>query len=85
MSLKIEIYGRDDCRFCAAAKAHCTKKDYPFVYHDLTASPILAFDMLDKAPGETTVPQIFIGDHHIGGFDDLQANDVVVQQLIGGQ
>jgi len=81
----IEIYGRDDCRFCAAARAHCERKGYPFVYHDMTENLVLAFDLLDRLGGDPeTVPQIFIGDHHIGGFEDLRSNDDVIQQIIGG-
>lgn len=85
MSSVIEIYGRDDCRFSAASRAHVQRKGYRFVYHDMTANPALAHDLEDRL-GEKpeTVPQIFIGAHHIGGFSDLQASDAVIQQILGG-
>jgi glutaredoxin 3 len=85
MSRVIEIYGRDDCRFCAAAVAHCKRRDYPHVYHDMTNDPALQAALVDRINEvPATVPQIFIGEHHIGGFDDLKAADDAIQQIIGG-
>lgn len=83
MSLSIEIYGRDDCRFCAAARAHCSRRGYPFIYHDMTGSDAM-LAALEARLGEPveTVPQIFIGSHHIGGFTDLQDQDDSVRQLL---
>lgn len=83
MSQPVEIYGRDDCRFCAAAVAWCLKRQYPFIYHDIGETPVRA-SMLMRAPGATTVPQIFIGDHRIGGYDALQRSDHLIQQMVGG-
>jgi glutaredoxin len=40
--------------------------------------------MLERAPAAKTAPQIFIGQHRIGGFDDLQRNYPIVQQILGG-
>lgn len=85
MSQKIEIYGRDDCRFCAAARAFCEKRKLPFVYHDMTGSGLLMAELCDRMGGEVkSVPQIFIGAHKIGGFEDLQRNYATIQQIIGG-
>jgi glutaredoxin 3 len=84
MDHKLEIYGQDDCRFCAAAVAFCDKRGLPYVYLNMTSSPILRVEMLERAPGAKTAPQIFIGPHRIGGFDDLQRSYPVVQQILGG-
>jgi glutaredoxin len=85
MSPRIEIYGRDDCRFCAAAVAHCQKRNYPFAYHDIKTYQYLEVDLHHRLGAKPeTVPQIFIGAHHIGGFTDLQASDAVIQQILGG-
>lgn len=84
MGLKVEIYGRDDCRFCVAAVAHCQKRGYSFVYNDVSTEPYWA-DLINRLGNlPESVPQIFIGDHHIGGFSDLKANDGAVQQILGG-
>ena len=42
---------------------------------DLSQQPELRDEMIKKAGGRTTVPQIFIGSQHVGGFDDLKALD----------
>lgn len=82
--MKIEIYGRDDCRFCAAARVFCEKNKLPYVYIDTTHDHVLAEEMQSRAPDATTVPQIFIGAHRIGGYDDLRRSLPVIQQIIGG-
>lgn len=85
MSGKIEIYGRDDCRFCAAAVAFCQRRQLPFVYHNMTNDSLLKAELeLRMRETPKTVPQIFIGPHRIGGFDDLQRNYPTIQQILGG-
>ena len=86
MKPPIEIYGRDDCRFCAAARAWCEKRRYRHVYHDMTADAShmdVLVDRLGKQPA--SVPQIFIGDHHIGGYVQLAASEVAIQEILGGE
>lgn len=85
MAGKVEIYGRDDCRFCAAAVAACQKHALPFVYYDLV-DPLNGASLeqrLGRAPA--TVPQIFIGPHRIGGFEDFKRAMPVVQQILSGE
>ncbi|MCK1543416.1 glutaredoxin [Bradyrhizobium sp. 179] len=84
MSGKVEIYGRDDCRFCVAAVALCQKHKLPFVYHKITDALLGA--ELEERLGDPpkTVPQIFIGAHKIGGFEDLKRALPVVQQILFG-
>lgn len=83
MSLKVEIYGREDCRFSVVAVAYCASRSYPFVYLDL-ADPAVHAEMLERAPLAVTSPQIFIGPHRIGTFSSLHSKDAIIQQLLGG-
>ena len=71
----VVIYTRQYCGFCSAAKALLAGKGVDFVEHDATGKPELRSEMIDKAHGRSTFPQIFINDQHIGGCDDLQALD----------
>lgn len=79
----IEIYGQKNCRFCVAAVQHCMNRGYRFEYHDIS-DPIVRAEMLERAPATKTVPQIFVGHHHIGGHDQLVKPDPITQQLLGG-
>lgn len=85
MTPKIEIYGRDDCRFCAAARQFCERRRYAYVYHD-ASDPAVYAALVDRL-GETpeTVPQIFLGIHDLGGFEELRASEPIIQQIIGGE
>jgi glutaredoxin 3 len=71
----ILIYSKDYCPYCVAAKNLLTQKGVGYEEIDLTQNPELRDEMIKKAGGRTTVPQIFIGSQHIGGFDDLKALD----------
>jgi glutaredoxin 3 len=71
----ILIYSKDYCPYCVAAKNLLTQKGVGYDEIDLTQNPELRDEMIKKAGGRTTVPQIFIGTQHIGGFDDLKALD----------
>lgn len=68
---KIEIYTSQFCFFCKRAKALLDQKNAPFTEIDLDANPKLRKEMVERANGSYTVPQIFINDNHIGGSDDL--------------
>lgn len=68
----ITVYGRDNCPHCVQAKYLLEEGEYPFEYRNVV-SDIEAFaDLREKAPEARSVPQIFIGDEHIGGFMDLK-------------
>jgi glutaredoxin 3 len=71
----ITIYTKSWCPYCAAAKKLLTEKGVDFTEIDIEAQPDQRQDMIQKASGRTTVPQIFIGDRHVGGCDDLYALD----------
>ena len=72
---KIEIYTKFFCGYCARAKALLDSKGAAFEEYDITMGGEKRAEMLDRAPGSMTVPQIFIDDRHIGGSDDLAALD----------
>lgn len=72
---KVEIYTRDFCGYCARAKALLTSKGVAFEEFNSTANPEYRQQMLDRANGGRTFPQIFINDRHVGGCDDLHALD----------
>lgn len=71
----VEIYTSPLCGYCHAAKRLLTAKGVSFTEIDLSRQPDRRAEMLRRAGGAHTVPQIFIGTAHIGGCDDLRALD----------
>lgn len=71
---KITIYTTPWCPYCHSAKALLKKKGLEFEEIDVQ-DPALRQRMMLKANGRRTVPQIFIGETHVGGSDDLHALD----------
>ena len=69
----VEIYTSPLCGYCHAAKRLLTQKGVAFVEHDVMANPTLRPEMMQRAHGRHTVPQIFVGPAHVGGCDDLYA------------
>jgi glutaredoxin 3 len=69
----VVIYTKDYCPYCHRAKALLDSKGVTYTEYDIAAQPELRDEMIDKANGGTTVPQIFINDTHIGGCDDMMA------------
>ena len=69
----VTIYTRQLCGFCSAAKNLLKKKGVDFTEHDATFSPDLRKEMIQRSQGGSTFPQIFVGDIHVGGCDDLMA------------
>lgn len=69
----VEIYTSSLCGFCHAAKRLLTSKGVSFSEFDVGGDPSLRKAMMQRANGRHTVPQIFIGDTHVGGCDDLYA------------
>ncbi len=70
---KVTIYTRKMCGFCTAAKNLLNKKGASYTEHDATFDPALRAEMVKKSGGGSTFPQIFVGDIHVGGCDDLMA------------
>jgi glutaredoxin 3 len=69
----IEIYTSPLCGFCHAAKRLLTQKGVAFTEIDVMRNPARKQEMLKRANGRHTVPQIFVGELHVGGCDDLYA------------
>lgn len=69
----ITIYTTAFCPYCSAAKRLLSKKGLEFTEINVTFNPTLRQEMTERAGGLYTVPQIFIGEQHIGGSDDLHA------------
>ena len=69
----IEIYTKTGCPYCARAKALLGQKGVEFQESEISADPDARAEMLGRANGRTTVPQIFIDGEHVGGSDDLAA------------
>lgn len=68
---QIEIYTSPLCGFCHAAKRLLTQKGITFTEIDVSKQPDRRQEMVQRANGGRTVPQIFIGATHVGGCDDL--------------
>jgi glutaredoxin 3 len=69
----VEIYTSPLCGFCHAAKRLLTQKGIAFSEVDVMVNPDRKPEMIQRANGGRTVPQIFVGDVHVGGCDDLFA------------
>jgi glutaredoxin 3 len=72
---KIEIYTKAFCPYCSRAEALLRSKGVEFEEFDITMGGPKRSEMLSRANGRTTVPQIFIDGRHVGGSDDLAALD----------
>ncbi|MBI1273541.1 MAG: glutaredoxin 3 [Alphaproteobacteria bacterium] len=71
----IIVYSGPNCPYCLRAKALLEKKGVTYTEHNVQGDPALLREMLQRSGGKRTIPQIFIGAQHIGGFDDLYALD----------
>lgn len=69
----VEIYTSPLCGFCHAAKRLLNEKGVSFSEIDVLANPTRKAEMIDRANGGRTVPQIFVGEVHVGGCDELYA------------
>ena len=72
---RVEIYTKAFCPYCARALALLGRKEVVFEEHDITMGGPDRAAMIERSGGRTTVPQVFIGDTHVGGSDDLAAAD----------
>jgi len=71
----VEIYTSPLCGYCHAAKRLLTDKGVSFAEYDVARVPDRRQEMLARAGGRQTVPQIFVGETHLGGYDDMAALD----------
>lgn len=72
---RIEIYTTRYCPYCVAAKRLLSRKGIEFTEIDVSADAKGRSKLVTRANGRMTVPQIFIGSIHVGGWDDLYALD----------
>jgi len=72
---KIEVYSTAVCPYCVSAKNLLKSKGLEWTEVRVDTDPTQREAMLARSGGRRTVPQIFINDHHVGGFDDLAAAD----------
>ena len=75
MPVSIEIYTRPGCGYCSAAKSLLMRKNAVFTEYDVATDATLRQKMWDRAGAGTTFPQIFIGQAHVGGCEELYALD----------
>lgn len=83
---KVTIYGNASCPYCGAARMLLTRKAVEFTDITVTDNPSLLDEMRQRS-GQSSVPQIFVGDTHVGGFDELYALDKSgeLDKLLAGQ
>ena len=70
---KVEIYTKFLCPYCTRAKQLLERKGVTFEEYDITMGGPKRAEMLERANGRATVPQVFIDGRHVGGSDDLAA------------
>lgn len=73
MAQSVTLYTTAICPYCRRAKMLLDAKGVTYSEIDVGARPDLREEMVQRANGRTTVPQIFIGETHVGGADDLMA------------
>ena len=69
----IVMYTGPSCNFCDAAKRLLVRNNATFTEIDIASKEGLMEEMIQKANGKRTIPQIFIDDKHIGGYQELRA------------
>jgi len=82
----VDIYTKFGCGYCVRAKRLLDQKDVDYTEYDITLGGPKRDEMLKRAPGARTVPQIFIGETHVGGSDELHAleREGKLDALLGG-
>ncbi len=83
---KVEIYTKSWCPYSVRAKHLLYREGVSYEEIDVTTDSVRELEMVNRS-GRTSVPQIFINDHHVGGSDDLLAAELSGQldQLLAGQ
>ena len=69
----ILIYTGPSCNFCEAAKRLLERNKLKFSEIDVSSDKKIRDEMLKKSNGQRTIPQIFFGNHHVGGYTELRA------------
>ncbi len=84
---KVVIYSGMFCPYCSSAMRLLKKKGVEFEEIDVSFSPKKRSEMIEKSGGRTSVPQIWVGDTHVGGCDELFAleDEGRLDSLLGQQ
>jgi glutaredoxin 3 len=72
---RVEIYTTAICPYCVSAKNFLKQRGLGYDEVRIDLDPVKREEMLTRSAGRRTVPQIFVNDVHVGGFDDLVAAD----------
>jgi glutaredoxin 3 len=82
---KVIIYTGPRCNYCSAAKHLLNKKKVDYTEFDIALDQSKLKEMQEKTQGARTIPQIFIGDTYVGGYDELKALEVAdkLNSLLG--
>jgi len=72
---EVVIYTKPGCPYCIAAMGLLNRKRVAFTEIVASNDPAKKAEMVERAGGKSTFPQIFIGDKHVGGSDDIHALD----------
>ena len=73
---KVTMYSGNPCPYCGAAKALLKSKNVEIEEFDIWKEPAKAKEMLQRTNGARTIPQIFIGDTYVGGYNELKALEI---------
>ena len=73
---KVEIYTGPMCNYCSAAKHLLNKKKVSFIEFDIAIDSSKMVEMQERTKGAKTIPQIFIGETYVGGYNELKALEV---------
>ena len=86
-NVPVTIYGDDSCAYCAAARMLFTKKGVKFEDVVVSRDAERFAEMESRSGGRRSVPQIFVGNDHVGGFDELCTLDESgeLDKLLAGQ
>ena len=68
----ITVYSGPMCNFCDAAKRLLSRNNLDFTEIDVSTGPGIRDEMIKKANGKRTIPQIFFDDYHVGGYTELR-------------
>ena len=69
--MKIEMFTGPQCSYCARAKALLEDKGLAFTERDISDPEVMA-EFRERLPRQNSIPQIFVDDAHVGGFEDLR-------------
>jgi glutaredoxin 3 len=73
---KVVIYTSPMCNYCSAAKHLLNKKKVEYIEFDIAIDPEKMAEMQKKTDGARTVPQIFVGETYVGGYNELKALEI---------